>query len=402
MSDITSRSPCPHPGGCPAAAIARPTGGRGADETAMGAGPSTAQRGRAGTAARPGPWAPALAASALLASALLSQGCGQGQNPDSATSATDSPPVTAKTAAAATAHALHGSAIAPAAAGLATIAAPQRPSDEHPHNHGAPVADSLTGGPATLLDPGPPQAADSIDGPFRSIVTRDPQRAALALPGNDLVADVPTARAGECVLDFATPNLMQYTPGGSYWGDRTMIPWLRDCGEGRRLDLRWSKYGHMHVSFVDPDVQFCNDADATPSHIDDNGNCTYIDLNSAARGHVTSHWWDEVLVLRAYYDANYQEIPFDLTRVRVAGSSGARVCYRKASEPPSSGPWESAGGHGTGTDPDTAGGWLCWTHLGPGHWDLSAWATDVSRVKITSSALTPSSFAIDDIHVRMP
>ncbi len=247
--------------------------------------------------------------------------------------------------------------------------------------------------------PGAPQFAKEFEGPYSPVLAEQPR-----VPSGTTVDNVTAARpimhAGNCVLDFATPNLMQYWPGGTtYWADRTLTPWLRDCGQAALLDLRWSKYNHMDVGFEDPDVGFCfSDPDASPAYIDDQGNCTLIDSNSTPHSFVTTHDWEEVLVLTAYYQNDYARVPFDLERIRIVYPQGARVCYRKSDTPPSNGPWEAADAQGPGTDASTVGGWYCWLHLEAGHWVLSARADDVVAGKITGSAVTPGTFAIDDIH----
>jgi len=244
--------------------------------------------------------------------------------------------------------------------------------------------------------PGAPEFSQQFDGQYRPLLTH--HRSA---PSDQLVTRTPAVRSGnECVMDFKTPNLMQYYPGGAtYWADRSMIPWLTDCGQGARLDLRSSKYHHIHLGFVDNKVEFCfSDPDATAAYVDEQGNCDLLDLNTLERTDATSHWIAEVFVLRANYQYSTEWASFDLNRIRIVRETGARVCYCKTDEPDSEGPWIVGNGGGTGSSASKLGGWYCWMHLGQGTWDLSDWAHDVTYVKITSSAITPSTFTIDDIH----
>lgn len=287
---------------------------------------------------------------------------------------------------------------AEAVAGI--VATNRKMSLDNHHDHMAAATGFTTPASLKLLTPPAPLYASRFDGQYQAIGQRQGRLVTNADRNTTLIAGTPVRNNGNCVLDFATPNLMTYENSGTtYWADRTYVPWLRDCGGGSRLDLRWSKYGHMHVGFTNPDVEFCPTEPAfSPAIIDEDGNCDLFDINMMERSYVSSHGWDEVLILRANYQYDYTWVAFDLKRIRVVREDGARVCYRKASEPESEGPWIIGNGGGTGTSAATAGGWYCWPHLGQGHWDLSAWADDVIAVKITGSARSPATFSIDDIH----
>ncbi len=281
-----------------------------------------------------------------------------------------------------------------------TIATNQKMSLDNHHDHMAASAGLQLAISTKLQTPPQPLYASRFDGQYRAIRPIQARPVTERGASNSITTRTPARHSSNCVLDFATPNLMTYeTSGTTYWADRTYLPWLRDCGGGSRLDLRWSKYGHMHVGFTNPDIKFCSTEPAfTPAIVDEEGNCDLFDINTLERSYVSSHGWDEVLILRANYQYDYSWVPFDLKRLRVVREQGARVCYRKADEPASDGPWINGNGGGTGTNAATAGGWYCWPHLGQGHWDLSAWADNVIAVKITGSAQTPSTFAVDDIH----
>lgn len=275
---------------------------------------------------------------------------------------------------------------------------------DHSHHQVAIESSNLVAQPVRLKKPGPPSYADQFDGQYRLLSERSAARS-----GSSIAARTPATRdGGDCVIDFATPNLTSYLPGAApngtvtHWADRTYIPWLKDCGSGSRLDLRQSKYSHFHVGFAGSDFTFCgSDVNLTPAYINDDGSCDFLDINTLERTYATTHRWDEVLVLRAYFQYSSDSAPFDLKRLRIVREAGARVCYRKADEANSEGPWIEGSGGGTGTNPSTAGGWYCWNHLDQGTWDLSAWADNVVRVKMTGSARTHSTFAIDDIHAQL-
>jgi hypothetical protein len=276
----------------------------------------------------------------------------------------------------------------------------KQPADHHMHDMSAVVtSDIAMQPPAPVPEDGAVTARASFATPSDLVSSPATTRA----PGaaRELVARPPLqAGADDCVLDFTDAGALQMV-SVAYWFDRTMIPWYQECGgAGQALDLRWSKYGHFHIGYQDPDLKPCNDPNATPAIIDDDGQCELRDVATEPRTHATVHWHDEVLRLRADRPYDHSRLAFDLNRVRILSASGARVCYRPAETPPSSGPWIVAG-TGTGTQAETAGGWMCWPHLGPGLWDLSGHAVGVSEVKFTGSALSPGTFSIDDMHVNV-
>ena len=95
-----------------------------------------------------------------------------------------------------------------------------------------------------------------------------------------------------------------------------------------------------------------------------------------------------------------ENLPEHAQPTRYGGGWECIAGYRKADEPQSEGPW-IAGNNGAGVAGGTQGGWLCWAQMGPGLWDLSDYAVDVSEIRVTGSAISPGSFSIDDMHVNI-
>ena len=201
---------------------------------------------------------------------------------------------------------------------------------------------------------------------------------------------------GECLVDFTDPDALTFT-GYSLWFDRLYVPWLQRCGAGGYLDLRPSRYGHLHLGFESEEVVPCNThPQAYPARLDDAGECDLVDIATEPRTHVTTHGHDEFIHVRTYsYNSalpDYTPLVFDLNRIRVTPiSSAIRLCYRKAGQP-TDGTWITSG-----PDGGSPGVWLCWKRLATGYWDLSDWATELSDVRITGADGEIGPFSIDDL-----
>ncbi len=176
----------------------------------------------------------------------------------------------------------------------------------------------------------------------------------------------------------------------SLWADRIYFPWFQACGD-TKIDIRAVKYGHLHLGFNDPDVEFCADNDQRyPSRIDDDGTCHFVDIPTEPRAYISTHDFGEWVRIHSYESGVYY--PFNLERIRVKGTAPVRICYKK-NQDTDPGEWESAA-----PASGTPGTWLCWQDVDPGYWDLSEWAWDIVEVKITGEAGV-SSFSIDDITI---
>lgn len=266
-------------------------------------------------------------------------------------------------------------------------------------------------GTSTLTEPSTLQAKSSSRTPLQPASTLDLTTSAILDPGPpDRVAfgsrssersgmkpvfRVPPVAQMGCTLDFTNEDALIVTEP-SLWFDRVYIPWYQHCAGAAYVDLRPLLYGHFHLGFADSDVVPCNShPQAFPARIDDDETCELVDIPSEPRTYLTTHLPTEYIRLRAY-DYYYKILPFALNQIRVLGYSAVRLCYRKVQEiDPSE--WETS-------EPASSspGVWNCWSELGVGTWDLSAWAWDIDEVKITASDPAGGPFSLDDIVFGIP
>ena len=207
--------------------------------------------------------------------------------------------------------------------------------------------------------------------------------------------DLTTAPATSqtCSVDFNDSDALAFSEP-SLWFDRIYVPWYQSCQTpaGHYIDVRPINQNHFHLGFEDHDVLPCGaHAQYYPSHIDDNGDCHPVDIPSEPRTSWHSHNGSDVARVRVVIGWN--PVPFNFDQIRVTGNSAIRLCYRPVQETDPS-EWEAAE-PGNGAPP---GVWLCWNHLDVGLWDLSAWATDVTEVRI-DEAEGEGSYGFDDIAV---
>lgn len=224
--------------------------------------------------------------------------------------------------------------------------------------------------------PGPPQAADGRGGSV----------------GTHLVAPVrAVTRPTDCVVDFTDSTALQLT-GPSLYANWVLIPWFQQCSGAGHVDFRWTYQNHFHLGFADPDVAFCNTHPQNyPARLDPDGTCHLVDIATEPRTHVLPHVGWEVFRLRAVgVQGNWSG--FDLNRVRIPGSRPVKLCYKKQSAIE----WEAPGPVDGGSV-----GWICWSDLGPGLWDLSDYAYELAEVRITESIADPGIFSVDDFHIAI-
>ncbi len=193
----------------------------------------------------------------------------------------------------------------------------------------------------------------------------------------------------QCDVDFNDEQALAFSEP-SLWGDRVNVPWFERCGSNF-VDIRPKKYGHFHLGFADPDVEFCADNEQFyPSRINGDGSCEFVDIPTEPRTYASSHWGDEWLRIRVEDGDHFQ--PFVLERIRIVGNTPVRLCYKKNQE---TDPGEWVTSEAAGADP---GVWLCWNHLDPNYWNLGDWAWDIVEARITSVDGS-SSYSIDDIRI---
>lgn len=263
------------------------------------------------------------------------------------------------------------------------------------NDHPVPGSASETGLPTqvkatALATPAGARAALPVDAP--DAVDMRSGRTVAGPPTRLLPPSRPVAHGGECTIDFTDPDALQLT-GPSLWFDRTYLPWFQRCGSGF-ADLRPLVMEHVHIGFADAAVVPCNShAQAYPSRVAPDGSCDLVDIRTEPRTVLTTHSSGEIVRLKTLNAAGDAFTAFDLRRLRVVAPHPARVCYRKSQA--IDGDWLTA----PGVHPGEPGAWLCWNRLAPGLWDLSAWATDVTEVRVMSARDEGTNFSIDDIAI---
>jgi hypothetical protein len=89
--------------------------------------------------------------------------------------------------------------------------------------------------------------------------------------------------------------------------------------------------------------------------------------------HHDSQW------IRVYvYKSGVSEMTFDFRSIRVRGSQGIKLYFRKAN-----------------------GSWLHWNNLGPGTWNTAPYAGGIREILIRAANNSTSSYSLDDIEVRV-
>ncbi len=215
-------------------------------------------------------------------------------------------------------------------------------------------------------------------------------------PSGRLTNGATPTRSESCTIDFTDPAALFWAAQG-LWFDRVYTPWFQSCGSKGYVDFRPTVYSHFHLGFASPDVIPCNDRpDAAPGRDPGAGSCQPVDATQEPRTHMSAHFYDEFVHVRAMTSIDYQPLAFDFERVRVLGSKPVRLCYRQHLQA-TDGPWLAYQVDGY-TKP---GIWKCWSALGPGLWDLSAWATDVDEVRITGADTGVGTFMLDDMQMRI-
>ncbi len=83
--------------------------------------------------------------------------------------------------------------------------------------------------------------------------------------------------------------------------------------------------------------------------------------------------------IRIYvYKSGVPEMNFDFRSIRVRGTQGIKLYFRKAD-----------------------GNWLHWNNLGPGTWNTAPYCTGIREVLLRASNDSPNSYSIDDIAVTV-
>lgn len=143
------------------------------------------------------------------------------------------------------------------------------------------------------------------------------------------------------------------------------------------------KYNHIHLMFEDdslgpPDGCFADGGDGLGAGFGRGSpaSCTpaeWADEPRFAAAHDSKHF------IRLWVEDRISHEPriFDVASIRIRGPADAEVWYRKED-----------------------GSWWYWPRLGPGRWNLSAWAWEITGLYLRAADGEGTSVSFDDVIVR--
>lgn len=139
------------------------------------------------------------------------------------------------------------------------------------------------------------------------------------------------------------------------------------------------KYNHFHLSFEDASLTcFAEGDDGLGSGFgrESGSNCVAADWKNEPRvaaGHEAKHF------MRVWVEDRVTHQPriFDVASIRILGPADGEVWFRKAD-----------------------GSWWYWPRLGPGRWNLSAWAWEIRDLYVRAADGEGTSVSFDDVVVR--
>ncbi len=240
------------------------------------------------------------------------------------------------------------------------------------------------GGMQTIFTPPSPQAMRAIIG----------NRDTVWQAASNLVAErTPVRSTYDCTVDFNDEDAINLFVDKAASTFAYFPFWNQVCNVDVSVNVRPYYIDHFHLSY-EKDV--CIDTGSGEfGEMQEDASCMgFADPAKEAR-RLSSMLPRDVLELTAYNNYYDTRIDFDLKRIRVVGNRPVRVCYKPAEQ--NDGDWVT-----TAVDQaSNTGIWLCWNNLSTGYWDLSAWAGDVSTVRIMAADGQPN-FAVDDILINAP
>ncbi|MEM6843047.1 MAG: hypothetical protein AAF632_12535 [Bacteroidota bacterium] len=134
-----------------------------------------------------------------------------------------------------------------------------------------------------------------------------------------------------------------------------------------------SDYKHYHLSYSG---EFCITPNGKPGKMV-NGNCVEISNPTKEPRSLDTHAEDQWIKIYAY-DYNSSQRVFDLLSIKITNGP-VQLWFKKKN-----------------------GGWLRWSSLGAGTWNLSSYCTDITQVLISASNGTYGSVGFDNVKVKMP
>lgn len=231
--------------------------------------------------------------------------------------------------------------------------------------------------------------------PTEPIATREPRAGAAGRPSSApalVAAPAPTRSLHDCAIDFDDEDALNLFTDKAATTFAPFPFWNQVCNVDVSAHLRPHHIDHFHLNY---EGDTCIDAGAY-GEMQPDGSCVAFADPALEPRYLASMLPRDVIELTARRNHDGTRISFDLERLRVVGNSSVRVCYKPDGQTPD-GEWIT-----TAIDAAASPGtWLCWNDLPTGYWDLSAWATDVSAVRLLAADGEPN-FQVDDILIDAP
>jgi hypothetical protein len=158
--------------------------------------------------------------------------------------------------------------------------------------------------------------------------------------------------------------------------------YIQGCGSGwvhvkendvARYGSSWgSSYNHYHLMYEKG--AYCITGNGGWGYLSGNS-CIAIADPALEPRYLASHYGNQWI--RIYvYKSGVPEMTFDFKSIRVKGTQGIKLWFRKAD-----------------------GSWWYWSNLGPGTWNVAPYAAGIREILIRASNNSTSSYSFDDVVV---
>ena len=188
--------------------------------------------------------------------------------------------------------------------------------------------------------------------------------------------------ASTCTIGFANYIGLTIIPQKAGHTFATSPYYIQGCGSGwvhvkendvARYGASWgSGYNHYHLMYEKGG--FCVPSGGSYGY--HNGtSCINVPDPATEPRYLASHHGSQWI--RMYvYRSGVPEMTFDFKSIRVKGSQGIKLYFRKAN-----------------------GNWLHWNNLGPGTWNVAPYAAGIREILIRASGGSASSYSFDSVVV---
>lgn len=191
-----------------------------------------------------------------------------------------------------------------------------------------------------------------------------------------------------CTIDFADYIGLLILPDRAGYTFASNPFYIQGCGSGwvhvkendvARYGANWgSAYGHYHLMYEKG--SYCLPAGANYGYQMNfwfGSFCVPVADPAVEPRYLASHHGSQWIRVYAY-KSGVSEMTFDFRSIRVKGTQGIKLYFRKAN-----------------------GSWLHWNDLGPGTWNTAPYAAGIREILIRASGNSPNSYSIDDIVVAV-